>query len=203
LLCRAFLYQSNTVYILKKKNEDRFYIGSVVESCLITRFRKHVCFHASSSFDLYRIIQVQNHVVFNAAVIEAALHTHIAYKLGRSFKSIASCGKNGFDCDAVVLDNSVSCVLAQSFCDGIVMVVNHEWVCAFNQLSLIFGADIFLSVTGTESESERAKRNAKQQAYWGSLSEAKREKFKAKNREYQRKRRAKMREEYLVEESEL
>ena len=224
-LCRAFLYKSNMVYILRKKNVDCFYIGSVVDNALITRFKKHHCFQASSSFDLYRIIQVHNHVIFNAVVVEAALHTHIAYKFGRSFKSIASCGGNGFECNAMVLDTTISLVLAESFCDGIVTVVNQKNIDAFNELFVIFGVNIFSEVICTESDSEKGQRvprarnreysrkkrantseemlkakNRDYKAKWrANMSEAALEMYNAKTRDYYRKKRAKMREECSVE----
>ena len=199
-LCKAFLYKSNMVYILRKKNVDCFYIGSVVDNALITRFKKHRCFQASSSFDLHRIIQVHNHDMFNAFVIEAVLHSHLAVKLGRSFKSIASCGGNGFACNAMLLDTAISLVLAESFCDGIVTVVNQKNIDAFNELFVIFGVNIFSEVICTESDSEKGQRvpraknrdnNVKRRV---NMSEAEREMCYAKNNEQRAKRRANMSE---------
>ena len=188
-LCRAFLYNSNMVYILRKKNVDCFYIGSVIDNPLITRFKKHHCFQASSSFDLHRIIQVHNHDMFNAFVIETVLHSHLAVKLGRSFKSIASCGGNGFECNALVLDTTISLVLAESFCDGIVTVVNQKNIDAFNELFVIFGVNIFSEVICTESDSEKGQRVPR-----ANMSEAEREMCYAKNNEQRAKRRANMSE---------
>lgn len=123
---------------------------------LITRFKKHHCFQASSSFDLHRIIQVHNHDMFNAFVIEAVLHSHLAVKLGGSFKSIASCGRNGFACNAMLLDTVISLVLAEFFCDGIVTVVNQKNIDAFNELFVIFGVNIFYEVICMKATAKRA-----------------------------------------------
>jgi hypothetical protein len=56
-----------------KKNASHSYIGLVV----------------NSTVEIYKIIHVEKHVLFNVTFIELALHTHTARKLKRFFKSIA------------------------------------------------------------------------------------------------------------------
>ena len=72
-----------------KKNAPYFYIGLVVERCLIFRLMWYACFKANPTVEIYKIIHVEKHVLFNVILIELALHTHTACKLERFFKSIA------------------------------------------------------------------------------------------------------------------
>ena len=72
----------------------------------------HVCFKGNPTIEIYKIIQVEKHVLFNVTFIRRALHTHTACKLERFFKRIAFCGVNSFGYDSAFLDNIISLVLA-------------------------------------------------------------------------------------------
>ena len=72
----------------------------------------HVCFKGNPTVEIYKIIQVEKHVLFNVTFIKRALHTHTACKLERFFKRIAFCGVNSFGYDSGFLDNIISLVLA-------------------------------------------------------------------------------------------
>ena len=52
----------------------------------------YVCFNANPTAEIYKIIHVEKHALFNVTFIESALDTHTACKLERFFKSIAFCG---------------------------------------------------------------------------------------------------------------
>ena len=52
----------------------------------------YVCFNVNPTAEIYKIIHVEKHALFNVTFIDSALDTHTACKLERFFKSIAFCG---------------------------------------------------------------------------------------------------------------
>jgi hypothetical protein len=95
-----------------KKNESHVYIGLVIARCPILRLMLYVCFKGNPTVEIYKIIQVKKHVLFNVTFIKLALHTHTACKLERFFKRIAFCGVNSPGYDPAFVDNIISLVLA-------------------------------------------------------------------------------------------
>jgi hypothetical protein len=118
-----FLASSNCVYIIRLKN-GLWYIGSVIDFTLFTRLKNHSIFSQQNFHSLYGIINVQEDVCIDAAIIERVLQNYVSDVLKVCKNRIYKCGAQGFVCSEDQIIDSINHILFHPYLQNFVTFDN-------------------------------------------------------------------------------